>query len=129
MTTEELKQKQLALLEETAAFYNSNNRAENEKGGCYYTLIVNGEERGCAIGRKIADKSLCEKFNLMGGRNYSPSVKQVFYMIPFELQELGINFLTSIQSLHDIKDNWNLEGLSERGKKYVEDIKFQYKLG
>lgn len=132
---DEIKTKQLAFLEETAAYYNSNNRAKqklpngNKSGGCFYTIVIDGEERGCAVGRKIADKELCERLNKMSSLpNCSPSANDVFSLLPPDLQELGSDFLVAIQTLHDYDGHWNEKGLTEQGTRHVHDIKHQFGL-
>ena len=106
------------LLNDTINHYNSNNRSITLSGQCYY-YPVNDKSEGCAIGRLIKDKELCKTF---GCRN----VNEVFSEIPKELQELGPEFLSQLQCLHDVGANWNESGLSENGKEVVEFIREIY---
>ena len=117
-----LQQKQLAFLEETVKFYNTNNRCV-EGSKCFYYL--DGKD-GCAIGRHIKNKTLCRSFD-----KYSLTsviTDSIFYSLPKKLQYLTQMFLDAIQKLHDNKQNWNKGGLSERGKGEVKIIKTEFSL-
>lgn len=116
--TKKLIKRRQELLNDTINHYNSNNRSSSISGQCYY-YPVSDKSEGCAIGRLIKDKELCKDF---GCRNLS----DVFEQIPNELQELGKEFLMELQNLHDLKENWNENGLSENGKEQAEFIREIY---
>jgi hypothetical protein len=113
-----LKQKQLEFLENTIKHFNSSNRGIDENGCCSY-------KNGCAIGRhlqpELAEK--LDRINMVGASN-----PYVFNKLPKSLKELGRSFLLDIQRLHDDKKYWNLNGLSDEGKLYVEQIKIIHEL-
>lgn len=115
----ELQQKQLAFLEETVAFYNLNNRCVSLSGMCRYH--IDGKD-GCAIGRKIKDKDICHNLDSFEGDTGVDEV-EIFEQLPPELKELGQNFLYRIQVLHDTKDNWRSDGISDSGLERVKSIK------
>jgi hypothetical protein len=119
----ELQIKQLALLEETAKTYNSDNRCINDEGICKY--FVEGKI-GCAIGRLIEDKELCKRLDDSKGKVVK-NIK-IFNQLPEKLKEYTQEFLSDLQILHDNSDNWNEEGLSETGKKVVSQIIRAHKL-
>lgn len=52
----------------------------------------------------------------------------IFKKLPKKLRQLGQDFLTDIQILHDIQKYWNSEGLSKVGEEYYKDIKEKYEL-
>lgn len=122
-----LKEKQLAFLQETTAFYNSTNRCVNENsGGCYYYLP---DKPGCAIGRHISDKELCKKLDSgMSDKGTGVSVDEIFNQLPDDLKELGKGFLYAIQSLHDDSLNWNETGLTDTGREAVDRIRKDFNL-
>ncbi len=118
----ELQTKQLALLEDIIKFFNSENRCTDNQDCCKY--YFEGKE-GCAIGRLIPDKELCKKLDLGIGEYNTSGVSniEVFKLLPKELQYYEQEFLYRLQRLHDIKENWNSSGLTEKGQFITEDIK------
>ena len=109
-----LKAKQSAFLEETCSYYNSTTRNTNDKGYCKY-YPAHDKTEGCAIGRKIADKDLCKKLDSISFNGIFRD--EIFNKLPYNLKELGKNFLDYIQNLHDKPLNWDENGLSEEGIK------------
>lgn len=125
-----LKRSQLAFLNKTIKHFNSTNRSidltKNEIQCVYY----HPKFGGCAIGihvpidvRKKLDQVEPEEEVGMSILN-----DEIFSMIPMKMQKLGQNFLSEIQSLHDIKMNWNENGLTEFGKNNVQIIKQSFEL-
>lgn len=115
----EINQQRLALLEETAAHYNSTNRAVKEgTSNCQYSPTATSE--GCAIGRKLP-KELAHFLDVtpVSFSGKSVNSQEVFDLMPEELKRLGKRFLRELQSLHDRISNWNNLGLSELGKTRV----------
>ncbi len=113
-----IKQKRLALLDETAAHFNSKNRSATPNG-CFYGGI------GCAIGRKIEDKELCAKLDEKWDSEQGSSVGNcaVFRKLPGDLRKLGQSFLRDLQLLHDTDHNWDSKGLTLDGHEAYEAIK------
>lgn len=119
----ELQKKQLAFLEETAGFYNTDNRALNDTGDCVY--ISTDKSPGCAIGRHIP----AELGKKLDDAPFSGvSNDDIFNALPYSLKELTKQFLTDIQELHDTAWNWNEEGLTETGKNRVLELKKEFDL-
>lgn len=116
--TSEIKQRRLSLLEETASHFNINNRSTNSDGGCTY-YPVNLLSEGCAIGRLIKDKELCQNLDIHG---YFIDDKNAFSKLPLDLQELGKLFLRTVQILHDEEKFWDNQGLTVKGEKAKQDI-------
>lgn len=110
-----LKEKKLALLEETANHFNLGNRST--LGGCATQCRYGGV--GCAIGRKIRSRKLRDKLD------NAPwcGVTAIFDELPSYLQKFGIPFLNQLQNLHDIIRHWTETGLSESGVRYVAEMK------
>lgn len=118
-----VQKKQLKVLNETIEAYNVNTRCTNEEGDCKY--YVEGKQ-GCAIGRLIEDVELKKKLDSGGFTMVDNDC--VFIQLPKEIQELGQDFLTRLQCLHDNKENWGEQGLSENGEDTVEYIKELFNL-
>ena len=125
--TEELKEKQLAFLEDTVEHYSVNpvKRRCIVNGQCVYnpkTLKLT-ESEGCAIGRHLPDEVsllIDEK-----GISLALSVQSEFVesRLPENLSELGSNFLRAMQHLHDGDYYWDSKGLSAKGEDKVREIK------
>ena len=112
-----LQQKQKTFLDEMVAHFNSTNRAFDEgQKTCRYEHRYNG---GCAIGRKVPEQLAHELRGI---------VSDCFSMLPPELQELGEDFLNSVQRLHDVAVCWNETGLSPAGQIRYEEICKRYSL-
>jgi len=113
----EIQKKRLAVLESTLNYFTSKNRAELVTA-CLYSPIE-GVSEGCAVGRL---KELCKQLDKLGG----VSNDKVFDKLPSELQEMGRAFLSHLQTLHDVDNNWTETGLSPLGEETVKKIKFLY---
>lgn len=130
MSTEKsIEQCRLEILHWERDNRNLNTVNVSSKGMCYYT--AKGDNPfGCAIGRMLP-ASLCKELDSFASSDKSsgsPTVasQEVFNMLPKSIQNLGIDFLTELQNLHDMVNNWNYEGLSSLGTKVFEDIKQKY---
>ena len=111
MTTKTRKE----IIDETARFYNSQNRAE-ATDGCYYLL----DGRKCAVGRCMknpqADWSsiVTKLFSYCGVRLENE-------LLP-EYQGHSMAFWRDVQMLHDAGDNWTDSGLSDQGRERVSEV-------
>lgn len=109
------------ILEDTIQHFNSNNRSVvNNNRRCLYS------GNGCAIGRLIKDKELCLTLDDLNGGWSDTSVVSVWPLLPDELKELGQKFLVSLQTLHDIEEYWDINGLSVSGHLKHLDIAKHY---
>lgn len=114
------------ILKETAEYYNLNNRAVGSHPtaysgeSCKYYIDFNNQgvaDCRCGIGRLVS-MDQAKKLEL------ECAAKRVSFLIenrllPPEIHELGLYFLQDIQSLHDDKDNWVEDGISENGGRKV----------
>lgn len=113
-------------LRETVEFYNKNNRG-TKNGGCQYAPLPHSP--GCAIGRHVANKKLCEQWDSRidggwpaGGLNAWPEKSQIDLG---PLAALGFDFLITVQELHDnghSRSSWADHGLSYAGAVKVKRI-------
>ncbi len=110
MNEQELKAERLRILDDTATFYNSNNRALIGRACCY--ISPDGKQR-CSIGRNVTEKEA----RLMQANN--SSIEHIWAYIPKaipqKLIDVGIDFLAQLQDLHDCEDYWTSNGLSLMG--------------
>lgn len=117
-TKTKLQKAQLKFLNDTISHFNLRNLGI-KNSSCSY-------EAGCAIGRHIKDKNLCKRLDNL--YNASVAKYNVFGSLPKNLKLLTQSFLIEVQKLHDSAINWNAEGLSERGKRRVHNIKLDFDL-
>lgn len=124
MKKEQIRDPQAEYLQEVISKFNSNNRAvkKNAEGldiACLYA-------GGCAIGYKLIEmgmEELCKELDKT--QNY---VGVIFDRLPNELKEYGRDFLCDLQGLHDAPDNWDENGLSERGRHVVNRMIIDHEL-
>ena len=126
-----IKEKQLALLNETIEYYSADpvgRRCITERR-CAYSPIklgLEGTSEGCAIGRKIPAELAEELDAEIGGSAVGNT--DIFNRLPEELKILTIQFLEVIQYLHDSNGSWDDKGLTQLGKEKVEQIKKDFQL-
>jgi len=100
-------------LDDTIAYFNENNRSENERGSCFYRG-PNGLR--CAVARLVTDEMLD---------------KLLENTTPYDYDEFGKDsyFLEDLQDLHDGPQYWDSTGLSTLGGERAEIIRDKYNLG
>jgi hypothetical protein len=119
METEELYKKRKEVIDwernnrtlaNRSALYSSGGSAASS--GCKYAP-AHDNTPGCGVGRLIEDKALCVRLDAQD----KPSVSHldVFFLLPLEVRELGIEVLSAIQGFHDAASNFIPTGLSEKG--------------
>ncbi len=128
----QLQKNKLRILEETVLYYSENTKRrclhhDEDKTICFYygANNVNAESDGCAIGR-LLPKELADKFDReYSFNNKKGSVIKLFDLLPLELQEYGLPFLSQLQSFHDKNYYWTDNGLSAFGEALVERFKIE----
>jgi hypothetical protein len=131
-----MKTEMLKLLEDTIQFYSEDvsrrSVKDNGRGGhiCYYSH----NRKKCAIGRLLTPEELEwwaqvaeNKFAELENSSYRHMVE--ICGVPVNLQGFDPVFLTDLQSLHDNDRHWGENGLTEKGKEWVGEIKRQFELG
>lgn len=127
----------LEIIEETAAFYNANNRAM-ENGHCMY-VDPNGNK--CALGRCMIEEKAVEanSYKAMSGPMNAIALVNAYmeaHKIPAETSEdsvldsllleeyrgHSVYFWRNLQNLHDNADYWNDQGLTPKGLKAKQDL-------
>lgn len=115
-------------LAETIMYYSVNptERRSIHKGACYYSSR-HPKSEGCAIGRYL-EPSLANAFD----SGFPSSIAGLFYqhknLLPKWMQDSDVDFLSSVQKLHDISSYWTDGGLSDKGKEHVDKIIRLYQL-
>ena len=120
----ELKERMSNLLDEVAGGYSSETRSF-QGSNCLYD---DGEGHSCAIGRLLPKKH--KEFTKSRGLN-TVDVETLFFefekrqgvKIPKVFEGLSMNFLITLQRLHDESDYWTKKGLSKEGEGEVETVK------
>jgi hypothetical protein len=114
-----VKEKMIALLEETIEFYGRDNsrRATNGLGYCVYK---SPSGNCCAVGRKMTEK---DHTNIVG----TETLQRVWDRIESPIiKELPFSFWHDLQQLHDKGVNWDMEDpslLTLTGSCHVRDMR------
>lgn len=110
-----MKKRMKAYLDDVANFYNSGNRATDENGTCIYDSTY--VSPGCAIGKELTDKELNIRVFEEPIRNIDCTVDLLYNeeVLPKWMMDFDVEFLLSLQNLHDDEKYWNEEGLSNVG--------------
>lgn len=116
------------IVRETVAFYTSKNRAavetEYELNGCISTqcLYLTDEGKMCAVGRCMTKKGL-ERVLVSHPKSSAHDLDDSFDGIDKLLKKKyhgqNISFWANLQRLHDNKNWWDENGITENGKAEV----------
>lgn len=120
----------LQIIQETVDYYSEDtNRRAVTNGVCSYNSVDNKQ---CAVGRCLIDPVYFEAL-VTNHECGSSAIADIEEFSDFEenLKEEyrgnSLDFWTSLQELHDQKENWiNGVGLSLRGIQLVDDLKIKY---
>lgn len=122
---ETIQEKRAIVLQDTIQYYSQDpdGRRCSGYGTCCYSPKTIGKEEtseGCAVGRLLSAELREELDIYYNGRTvrYTP----LFETLPQEIQDLGKDFLSMLQSLHDEDTYWDSEGLSKVGEEEVQRI-------
>ena len=119
-----LHQRREEFLSGTLKYYTKdiNRRCVSENETCFYSPLSAdkvGQTDGCAIGRWLKPEL---QLRLDNCTKNIVSVDDIFNQLPTVLKNLGQNFLSSCQGLHDSSANWEKKGLSVEGRYTVSEI-------
>lgn len=124
------------MLETVVKHFSSNPkelRCLSATGSCSYAYQKNvPKSSGCAIGMFLPNELCIEMDN-----SANTSIDDIFdnptlyKKLPKWMRDMDVNFLQSLQILHDQNKNWDLESntISIIGKEKVNEIIKDYKLG
>lgn len=96
-------------------------RSVDKQGNCYYRHP--DDNRPCLIGKQISDKDYDSG---MEQEAIGCEDKYVWNKLSKDIQNLGQDFLSLLQRLHDYYANWTDTGLSEEGEYSLNRIKEKY---
>lgn len=125
MTT--IEERRLNFLNEKLGYFieDPSKRAYNkETESCMYWDKSTGNK--CLIGRELLEDKYDESFEGKGITYIDEQEVCIFNLLPVSIQELGLCFLAVCQRLHDENSYWNENGLSNKGKSKLKDIKDDY---
>lgn len=115
----------LEIIEETAAFYNSENRAYDEQDATCYYQTADGKQ--CAVGRCMMEPSKYAWNTSQGGAGAESLLEtNGDDILKPEYRGHDTGFWQDVQRLHDYIDNWDKNGLTEDGKKHKESLIRKY---
>jgi hypothetical protein len=109
------------ILNETAAFYNLNNRSVRESESVHvikFCMYTNPDGKHCAFARCCQpDKiSLLKEENTVEQLIDNCYITYVDSVLLPEYHGHSVDFWRGVQGLHDNEGNWNETGLSQKGK-------------
>ena len=107
----------IEIIEETAKFYNSNNRSVcmievrgNAKPQCRYFH----QGKMCAVGRCLENPKDFE--NSRASVHFLDRDHKLDTILKEEYRGLSVEFWEDLQNFHDIKEYWNENGLTDKGE-------------
>lgn len=122
MTT--IEERRLNFLNEKLGYFieDPSRRAYNtETESCMYWDKSTGNK--CLIGMEISEDKYDESFEKKAVTCNEQGKNTIFDLLPVNVQELGIYFLSACQLLHDEKSYWTEDGLSSSGKSELAHVK------
>lgn len=113
------------ILDETAAFYNSGNRAIGSDGRCKY---LTDDGKSCAFGRCLTDEGRNIAHTLHEGTaaNMIGSEQRINELLQPQYRGHAPVFWRYVQRFHDNEDNWTSTGLSPVGEAKLHELKICY---
>jgi hypothetical protein len=117
-----MKKTKIKIIQETANFYNLNNRADN-KISCRYYL----DGKMCAVGRCLNN---AENFDKYAETGFTTSIEDVYRGdIDFKKDYKGhsVYFWKDLQEFHDETANFTETGLSNKGKTKIDFLMDKWK--
>lgn len=124
-----LKKRRKEFLDETVRYYSADtsrrataiDSCNNILGSCRYRLFAfegDPNPKKCALGRHIPDELYNPDVECLSSKD-----SEFMVLLPKEVSELGAEFLSDIQSLHDVDANWGAtSGLTDWGQEEYERI-------
>lgn len=123
----EIQKAQLKMLNEVVEYFSADpipRRNANDLN-CQYKPFKS-TSKGCAIGMYIEDVEIQKEMDIIGPIKFI--VKDKPQLLPKWMLELGGDFLSEVQQLHDGQSYWNRHGLTPLGETIVSRIKDKYGL-
>lgn len=120
-----MQKSKLEIIDETANFYNLNNRSSFG----VTCLYKNSEGKNCGVGRCLINpEEIQRKCASLDDTSIEVLVLRGIIKdedFKEEYRGHGVEFWSAIQNLHDYEKYWTENGLSELGKVIVENLKYE----
>ena len=117
----------LEIIEETVAYYSEDTtrRAVTSDGSCLYTTASGNH---CALGRCLQEEFQTTKFKYNGecGSYVLDDKMGLENILRDEYKGHDKRLWSDLQELHDVRDNWNDNGLTAIGDYMVSELKEKY---
>jgi hypothetical protein len=122
------------IVRETVAFYTSKNRAVVETvrpdNGCTSTqcLYLTEEGKMCAVGRCMTKKGLGRvllSYHKASVHDLDDAFDGIDRLLKKKYHGQNISFWANLQRLHDNKNWWDENGITEKGK---EEVRYLFKI-
>lgn len=137
---EDLNDKRLRILEDTIEYYKNKGMRCTDDNSCRYSSkTVNKEGEGCAVGRLLTPEQRYEIDGVCLHGSHSSSISDLMRnvylpkeLLSDEIYELGEDFLSELQLLHDSESNWDDRdsvSLSKDGERVADNIRDNIKYG
>lgn len=119
-----IPERRKAFVTDIFSFYNSTNRAV-KFGGCIYSST--NTSPGCAIGRCLSPELTKELDNDDNSDIEDTTVSSFFSVgldtkFPKWMVEMGVDFLSACQTLHDRDEFWSIAGPTEEAVEFVKNV-------
>ena len=116
-----INERRHAFIDYIGKFYNSGNRARRLHT-CTYSKTETSP--GCAIGQFLPCE-LAETLDSLGGTSICAISMDanLYTQLPNWMREMGVDFLSSCQTLHDGSTYWQENGLTQLGEFELKSIK------
>lgn len=124
----DIKQRQIKFLNDTVAHYRLSNRSVSSGGTRCLYLAKDDNTEGCAIGRHLPKELALRMDDRQFGNPGVWNNEALFNELPVWMKEMGMKFLSEVQNLHDLEENWSDDGISEAGLLYVKILKEVHEL-
>lgn len=114
------KQDYINLLEETIQYYSENPRGINDTVGlCQYKT---DEGYFCPVGRCLTEEAFNNQYILdnKGVRELDSSTFQT--LVKPQYKNFKLEFWQELQRVHNRNENWNKDGLSDKGEKHMKTV-------
>lgn len=114
------KEEMIALVDDTVNFFAEdprNRRSYDEQGYCMYQ---SPSGRCCAIGRMLPESV---RQNLLRSDNTAPIRRLKIIHPNLDIWKYHVEFLGSLQHIHDRNDYWSKRGMTRLGRSRVAELK------
>lgn len=122
------------IIQETGEYYNLSNRGYNYSDDVMDCVYLSPEGNRCAVGRCILDDRVEELqktssglpttsvYHLFGSENMVERIGDLDSYLKEEYRGHSIEFWHDLQTFHDFEPYWGEDGITDYGKKRMEEL-------